>query len=320
MAAAAAWTTAVQHQEAHQVEDWLTALHQVDSDTRSVCQGLLARHPDLVWRDPTKISACVQVLVDATRQRHLLKSWMTTDANILAIADRYTPEGLRSRLADVHRQVWQKLDDANVTSLFAPRSSLDMLDLEARALARKAERLRLLVPEFLPSTVLRACPELLDVPLEDLPAYVRRAGDVVIIGANTTAEVVDVNNVVVVRCRQPPSPAASFASSFTPSAGRLLRTARCGAQQLLQEQASPTQIGGSASAAPEVVRVFCNTRSLVFASPEGVELRVEDPTKSQEDLGATSAVPGMAALKGTSSSAVATETSASKRYAGVRSA
>ncbi len=170
----------------------------------------------------------------------------------------------------------------------------------------------MLVPEFLPSTVLRACPELLDVPLEDLPAYVRRAGDVVIIGANTTAELVDVNNVVVVRCRQPPSPAASFTSSFTPSAGRLLRTARCGAQQLLQEEAAP-------SAAPEVVRVFCNTRSLVFATPEGVELRVEDPTKSQEDLGATSAVPGMAALKGTSSSAVATETGASKRY-GVRSA
>jgi hypothetical protein len=38
-----------------------------------------------------------------------------------------------------------------------------VLDLDAKALALKARALQALVPEFLPSTVLRACPELLDV-------------------------------------------------------------------------------------------------------------------------------------------------------------
>lgn len=201
---------------------------------------------------------------------------------------RYTPESLRARLSELHRLIWMKLDDSNVSSIFSNRTSLDMLDLDAKALALKAQALRALIPEFLPSTVLRACPELLDVQVGDLPGHIHRAGVVVVVGLNVDLELVGANNFVIVRSKVVPSVAemTDAAKASAASAGRLLRTARCGAQQLLHEQARAGR-GGTASAAPrEIVKVFCNSRQLVFAGGEHVEVRVDDPDKAQEDLSA----------------------------------
>lgn len=36
--------------------------------------------------------------------------------------------------------MWQKLDDSNTPALFAARTSLDMLDLDAKALALKVRK------------------------------------------------------------------------------------------------------------------------------------------------------------------------------------
>ncbi|KAG2440422.1 hypothetical protein HYH02_010309 [Chlamydomonas schloesseri] len=311
LAAAAAWQASVQQSESTLVEDWLAAMHQVDAEARNLCSGLLSRNPTLLYRDAARTTGVVQALVEATRQRHLLRPYHMQDAHILALVDRYTPESLRARLSELHRLVWQKLDDSNTPALFAARTSLDMLDLDAKALALKAQALRALIPEFLPSTVLRACPELLDVQVDDLPQHVRRAGDVVVVGAHTQAELVAPNNVVIVRSRviepvqaqqpqpqaaaggygasglaspgsSPPLPVSPFAAA---AAGRLLRTARCGAAALLRDTA-PATSGAAAAASREVTKVFCNTRQLVYAAGEAVEVRVEDPHKAQEDLSA----------------------------------
>ncbi|GLC39947.1 hypothetical protein PLESTB_001818600 [Pleodorina starrii] len=287
LAATAAWQASVQSAESTQVEDWLAALHQVDAEARGICSGLLSRHPTLLWKDAQRTTGVVQALVDATRQRQLLRPYFMQDTHILALVDRYTPESLRARLSELHRLVWQKLDDSNVASLFASRTSLDMLDLDAKALALKAQALRALIPEFLPSTVLRGCPELLDVQVDDLASYVHRAGDVVVVGENiVSVEFVSANNVVIVRSKVPlagGSPAAANAAAAIPAAtaGRLLRTARCGAQQLLHEQTR-----AASSSSREVVRVFCNSRQLVHVGGEQAEVRVEDPNKAQEDLSA----------------------------------
>lgn len=279
-----------------------------------MCSGLLSRNPTLLYRDAVRTTGVVQALVEATRQRHLLRPYHMQDAHVLALVDRYTPESLRARLAELHRLVWQKLDDSNTPALFAARTSLDMLDLDAKALALKAQALRALIPEFLPSTVLRACPELLDVQVDDLPHHVRRAGDVVVVGAHTQAELVAPNNVVIVRSKvleqqqpsatgasgagtlaspgsSPPVPVSPFAAAAAAAgassgmaAGRLLRTARCGAQALLRDSAPAS--GAGAMMSREVTKVFCNTRQLVYAAGDQVEVRVEDPHKAQEDLSA----------------------------------
>ncbi|KAG2446246.1 hypothetical protein HXX76_000838 [Chlamydomonas incerta] len=315
LAAAAAWQASVLQSESTLVEDWLAAMHQVDAEARNVCSGLLSRHPTLLYRDATRTTGVVQALVEATRQRHLLRPYHMQDTHILALVDRYTPESLRARLSELHRLVWQKLDDSNTPALFAGRTSLDMLDLDAKALALKAQALRALIPEFLPSTVLRACPELLDVQVDDLPQHVRRAGDVVVVGAHTQAELVGPNNVVIVRSKvleqqqsasaagtasaaamaspgsSPPLPVSPFAAAAAAAgapggmaAGRLLRTARCGAQALLRDSA-PTS-AATMTPSREVTKVFCNTRQLVYAAGDTVEVRVEDPHKAQEDLSA----------------------------------
>ncbi|GIL64927.1 hypothetical protein Vafri_18770 [Volvox africanus] len=296
LAATAAWQASVVNAESSQVEEWLAALHQVDAEARGLCTDLLTRHPTLLWKDAQRTTGVVQALVDATRQRQLKRPYFMQDTHVLALVDRYTPESLRARLSELHRLVWQKLDDSNVTSLFTSRTSLDLLDLDAKALALKAQALRALIPEFLPSTVLRGCPELLDVQVDDLPSYIHRAGNVLVVGAHVTTELVGVNNVVIVRCKVPSDqvmaptagasasgPAAATTPSAVATAGRLLRTARCGAQQLLHEQARAAH---GVAAAREVVRVFCNSRQLVFAGGEQVEVRVEDPSKAQEDLSA----------------------------------
>ncbi|GFR41425.1 hypothetical protein Agub_g2111 [Astrephomene gubernaculifera] len=286
LAAAAAWQASVVNAESSQVEDWLAALHQIDSEARGLCSGLLSRNPTLLWKDPTRTAGVVQAIVDAIRQKHLLRPYFMQDAHVLALADRYTPEGLRARLSELHRLVWQKLDDADVTSLFASRTSLDMLDLDAKALALKAQALRALVPEFLPSTILRSCPELLDVQVDDLPSHVRRAGDTVILGANVHVQLS--NNMVTVRTKvlPKPSPTAQTTSSAastvgTAIAGRLLRTARCGAQQLLKEH------DNAVGTTREVVREFSNGRQLIYAAGEQVEIRFDDPDKAQEATGAS---------------------------------
>ncbi|EFJ43072.1 hypothetical protein VOLCADRAFT_121463 [Volvox carteri f. nagariensis] len=274
LAATAAWQASVANAESSQVEDWLAALHQVDAEARGLCSGLLARHPTLLWKDAQRTTGVVQALLDANRQRQLMRPYFMQDAHVLALVDRYTPESLRARLSELHRLVWQKLDDSNVAALFVSRTSLDMLDLDAKALALKAQALRALIPEFLPSTILRGCPELLDVQVDDLPTYVHRAGDVVVIGAQVGVELVGTNNVVV---------------------------------QLLHEHACAAR--GDSMEAREVVQVFCNSRQLVFAKGEQVEVRVEDPNKAQEDL---SAACRMAVLQGL---AIASQASAGVRCA-----
>ena len=35
---------------------------------------------------------------------------------------RYTPESIKARLAETHRTVWNRLDDANVAALFTARA------------------------------------------------------------------------------------------------------------------------------------------------------------------------------------------------------
>ncbi|KXZ56142.1 hypothetical protein GPECTOR_1g120 [Gonium pectorale] len=292
LAATTAWQASVVNAESSQVEDWLAALHMIDAEARGLCTDLLARHPTLLWKDPQRTAGVVQALVDATRARELLRPYATQDAHVLALIDRYTPETLRARLSELHRLVWQKLDEENVAALFKSRIALDVLDLDAKALALKAQALRVLVPEFLPSTVLRACPELLDVQVDDLPGCVVRAGNVIIVGKGVSAELVGANNVVIVRSKTVaattmPSTLApamnAAASAGAATAGRLLRTARCGAQQLLNERAR-SMAGGDAQR--EVVRVFCNSRQLVYVSGESMEIRVEDPDKVQEKLSA----------------------------------
>jgi hypothetical protein len=64
-------------------------LQLVDEEARSVSSGLLNRHPVLLYADPHKVTAIVQVLVQATRQRNLMRPWFMQDAQILAIVDRW---------------------------------------------------------------------------------------------------------------------------------------------------------------------------------------------------------------------------------------
>lgn len=253
--------------EGQMVDDWVLCLQLVDEEARAVCSGVLNRNPALLWADPHKVTAVVQVLVQATRQRNLLRPWFMQDAQILAIVDRYTPDALRARLNELHRHVWEELDSADCGSLYAARSTRDFMDLEAKALAMRAVKLRELVPEFLPSTVLRAAPELLDVLPEELPRYIHRAGDVVVVGANVRAEV------------QLQSPAAGgqhvvVVSAVAPPASRSALLA--------------ARHGGAAVAAPpappQVVRVFSNTRCLVYADSRAADVRVEDPCKAEEQM------------------------------------
>lgn len=72
------------------MDEWLLRLQLVDEEARVVCAGLLHRHPALLYAEdgPARVTATVQVLLDATRQRQLLRPWFMQDAQILAIVDR----------------------------------------------------------------------------------------------------------------------------------------------------------------------------------------------------------------------------------------
>ena len=72
-----------------QVDDWVLCLQLVDEEARAVCAGVLNRNPALLYADPHKVTAIVQVLVQATRQRNLLRPWFMQDTQILAIVDRW---------------------------------------------------------------------------------------------------------------------------------------------------------------------------------------------------------------------------------------
>lgn len=250
------------------MDEWMLRLQLVDEEARAICAGLLHRHPALLYAEdgPARVTATVQVLLDATRQRRLLRPWFMQDAQILAIVDRYAPEALRARLSELHRHVWEELDSADVGSLYTARSCLDFLDLDARSLARKAAKLRELVPEFLPSTVLRGCPELLDVLPEELPRHIHRAGDVVVVGTNVRAEMQPGSGKVVVTALPPP-----------PARSPLLAA---------RGVANAGAASSSAPAPPQVVRVFSNSRLLVYANGHEADVRFEDPCKTQQDLAA----------------------------------
>jgi hypothetical protein len=71
------------------VEDWLAALHMVDSESRAVCMGLLKRNPELLWRDAQRTAGVVAALVEHTRQRNLMRPYTWQDSHVLALVDRY---------------------------------------------------------------------------------------------------------------------------------------------------------------------------------------------------------------------------------------
>lgn len=173
------------------VEEWLQQLVTLkDADARAQAEALLSRHPHLLWHpSPSRVTRTVQVLSEAIRERGLMRQWFFNDRTVLQLCDRYQPDALRKRLAVMHASVWEHLDDeATVVLAFqAGRASLDLLDLDARALAAKAHKLRCLVPHFMPSTLLRALPELQDIEPEEINRSVQRAGLVVALGHPTLA-------------------------------------------------------------------------------------------------------------------------------------
>lgn len=58
-----------------------------------MCSGLLSRNPTLLYRDAVRTTGVVQALVEATRQRHLLRPYHMQDAHVLALVDRCAAAG-----------------------------------------------------------------------------------------------------------------------------------------------------------------------------------------------------------------------------------
>lgn len=138
---------------------------------------------------------------------------------------RYSPEALRARLAQLHTDVWSRLDDDSVGALACQlrtcnrrMAGTDLLDLDARALAAKAHKLRMLAPHIAPSMLFRAVPELADVEPEEVPRLVQGVGKVVAVlhpsVAKRIAFRVQADNTITVVALQPRASVAAAAQQL----------------------------------------------------------------------------------------------------------
>ncbi|KAF5831810.1 hypothetical protein DUNSADRAFT_12557 [Dunaliella salina] len=179
-----------------------------NTSVKGICSDLLVAEPRSLHHSPAEVRELVRLLYHYTKVQRMYSSspLLLPHADLLDLHMQYSPELLAERLHKLDAEVSESLNaSVQGADLLVSNASVQgadllvavapcivpLLEAPPGALKKKAAAVAALCPEFLPSSVFRAIPELLVNWDRDITEdSVTRAGDVVILGQGVRASLI----------------------------------------------------------------------------------------------------------------------------------